>query len=239
MLGTHPELISVIVLFLSFALLVTNLLANLVASSYAISNLWPSRLGFRSGAVLSALLSVLCMPWTAMSRMDQLAPYLSVYSVAISCIVGIQLVDYFYVNRQRIDIDDLAFRDGQYWFRSGFNPFAFLALLGGLLVNLPWALAYLGVYKIVWMSTVFQFGCMIGPAVSAGIYWLLVRFVGSFYHNNDLYYSTVGGAAMEMKPQAAFKLNNDLALIDALAGNNNSPGKDKDSTSTASTKVFD
>lgn len=227
----------------------SNLLINLVPCAYALSNIWPSRLGFRSGALLAALLSVACVPWIVFPQIGQISPYINVISVAISSVVGVLISDYYFISHQWIDVDNLTFRDGQYWFTAGFNPFAFLALLGGIVVNVPWALAYLRIYQIGWMVVVFQFSWLIGPLVSGLLYWLLMRFTVGVRDRYGLSYSgssnvgTGEGDFVELKQkqQSPFLINNDMALVDALAGNdneNNNAATAADSTSTASTKIF-
>jgi cytosine/uracil/thiamine/allantoin permease len=109
-----PALVATSVLAILVATLTTNIAANVVAPAYAFSNLAPRRISFRTGALATAVLGVLMMPWKLLEANRYLESWLRGSGVFLAPIAGIMIADYFVVRRARLAVGDLYRPDGRY-----------------------------------------------------------------------------------------------------------------------------
>lgn len=137
--------IGIATLALAVATLSTNIAANVVGPANDIANLAPSKLNFRIGGLITAVVGVLLMPWKLLSSAEAYTyTWLIGYSALLGPIGGILIADYFVLRRMKLDADDLYRAHGQYRHRGGFNPAALIALALGSLPCLPGFLRALG-----------------------------------------------------------------------------------------------
>ena len=134
-----PVLVGFALFALSIATLSTNLAANVVAPANAFSNLWPRKISFKSGAMITALIGVAIFPWNLYNDPQAyIFTWLIGYSALLGSIAGVMLADYFLIRRTQLNADDLYRVDGEYSFGgSGFNWRAIVALVIGILPNVP------------------------------------------------------------------------------------------------------
>jgi len=139
----NPVLVGFALFALTIATLTTNIAANVVAPANAFSNLWPRGINFRTGAVITAIIGIAIMPWRLY---NDLAAYIFTwligYSALLGAIAGVMLADYFLIRRCQLKLDDLYLKSGEYAYSgSGFNWRALMALVLGILPNVPGFLA--------------------------------------------------------------------------------------------------
>jgi NCS1 family nucleobase:cation symporter-1 len=173
--GGPAVLLSLIAL--SVATLSTNLAANVVSPANAIINLAPERFTFRLGALATAGLGLAIMPWKLIeSTQGYIFTWLIGYSALLGPIGGILLVDYYLLRRKRLELADLYRRGGAYEYRGGYNPAAVIALVVGVLPNIPGFLAAAGFVSSlpVLFSTLYTYAWFVGLLISGGVYWLLM-----------------------------------------------------------------
>ena len=158
------------------ATLSTNIAANILAPANAIQNLAPSKLSFRSSAILSMILGTLCLPWKLTSDANSyIFVWLTGYGAFLAPILGIMLCDYFLIRNQKLVLEDLysADKNSSYYFTNGVNYKAMLAFAVGVLSNLPGFLHAVGLwpssmlpqclalaYDCAWFVGVLVGGCM-------------------------------------------------------------------------------
>lgn len=142
--------VTVLALFgLMIATLTTNLAANVVSPANDISNLAPRKISFRMGALIASGIGAVIMPWKLVSDLgNYLFLWLGGYGAMLGSVGGIMVADYFLVRRCRLDVDALYRRRGQYEYTGGFHITALVALLAGIVPNLPGFLAALGVVEL-------------------------------------------------------------------------------------------
>ena len=131
------------------ATLSTNIAANILAPANAIQNLAPSKLSFRTSAILSMILGTLCLPWKLTSDANSyIFVWLTGYGAFLAPILGIMLCDYFLIRNQKLVLEDLysADKNSSYYFTNGVNYKAMLAFAVGVLSNLPGFLHAVGLW---------------------------------------------------------------------------------------------
>lgn len=134
-MGSSAMVVAFALLALTVATLSTNLAANVVSPANGFSNLWPSRISFRAGAIITCVIGVLIQPWYLLSNLGAyIFTWLIGYSALLGPIAGIMLCDYFLLRRTRMSIEDLYREDGRY---RGVNWRAMVVLVLAVLPNLP------------------------------------------------------------------------------------------------------
>lgn len=164
------------------AQLATNITANLVAPANDFSNLAPQYISFFGGGVITVVIGVAICPWKLVADSSAfIYTWLSGYASLLGPIVGVMLCDYFYLRSKELDAVGLYSRDGPYWYRSGFNTLAFLAVLIGFMPNIPGFLAYtigneVPVFKRIpkWAGYLYDFSWLLGLVVAYLCYQVLV-----------------------------------------------------------------
>lgn len=165
-------------LVILLATLTTNVAANLVSPSYDFSQIAPSKISFRTGGLIAAVIGLLFMPWKLLATSgNYLFTWLGGYGTLLGAIVGILLADYYLVRKGKLKVDDLYIRGGEYEYRNGWNRQALMAFTLGVLPCLPGYLAISGVVDINSVSAFWidlhSFGWFFSLAV-AGLYYYLV-----------------------------------------------------------------
>jgi len=141
LLGRFPSKVTVaIALFaLTVATLSTNIAANVVSPANDFSNLWPRRISFKRGGLITGLIGILIMPWKLYTDLSQyIFTWLIGYGALLGAVAGVMLADYYLLRRARLDVEALYLEDGEYAFGgSGFNWRALAAVAFGIAVNVP------------------------------------------------------------------------------------------------------
>jgi NCS1 family nucleobase:cation symporter-1 len=127
---TYVVLIGGIVVILSS--ITINVGANVMAPARAFENLWPSRITFAGGAILTGLLSLLMQPWYVLSTFaTYVFTWLGTYGTLLGPFDGIAIADYWLVRQLRLDLFQLYSRNGRYDYAGGWNLRAVGALIVG------------------------------------------------------------------------------------------------------------
>jgi NCS1 family nucleobase:cation symporter-1 len=158
---------------LVLATLTTNLAANVVAPANGFSNLAPRRISFRMGGYITAGIGIAIFPWKLLeSTGAYIFTWLIGYSALLGPIAGILLVDYFLIRRTELDRDALFRHDGVYGYRGGWNPVAIIALVLGVLPNLPGFLEAAGFVADVpdFFETIYTYAWFVGLFAAGTIY---------------------------------------------------------------------
>jgi NCS1 family nucleobase:cation symporter-1 len=157
-----------------------NIAANLVSSAYDFSSLWPAKISYRSGGMITATIGVLIMPWKLLATTNgYIFTWLAGYSALLGPIAGIMIADYWLIRRTRLNVDALYRAGGPYSYRRGWNPAALAAFAAGVLPNLPGFLktaapdafgwigpAWAAAYAYAWFS-----GLALALALYAALMW--------------------------------------------------------------------
>src|SRR5437867_2226596 len=133
-----PFIVVLSMLGLSIATLTTNIAANVVAPANDFSNVAPHRIRFKTGALITAAVGILMLPWRLYNdAAAYIFTWLIGYGALLGPIAGIMIVDYFFLRRRELIVEDLYRRGGAYEYTRGINWIAMLALAAGIAPNLP------------------------------------------------------------------------------------------------------
>jgi NCS1 family nucleobase:cation symporter-1 len=175
-MGGFAVVIALLALLL--ATLTTNLAANVVAPANGFSNLAPGKISFRMGGYITAGIGIAIFPWKLLETTGAyIFTWLIGYSALLGPIAGIMLADYLLIRRTELDIAALFRHDGIYAYRNGWNPVAIIALVVGVLPNLPGflkAAGFVADVPAVFVS-LYTYAWFVGLAVAGGLYMLLMR----------------------------------------------------------------
>jgi nucleobase:cation symporter-1, NCS1 family len=150
-----------------------NIVANFVSPAYDISNLYPEKIDFRLGGLITSILSVLVCPWIFVSSPQAITIFVSIFGAALGPMFGIMVADYYLVKRQQIVLEDLytLSPNGSLHFEGGWNRMALIALAGSAVVSI--GLSLLGAYAVI--PNIGDWGWLIGAALGAALYMALMR----------------------------------------------------------------
>ncbi len=167
-------------LIISLDTVCCNIAANLVGPAYDFSALWPSKVSYRIGGWITAGIGVLIMPWKLLeTTQGYIFTWLVGYSALLGPIAGILIVDYWLVRKAQLVVDDLYVREGAYAYRRGWNPAAIIALVLGVLPNLPGFLAAAAPHLFAGVGAfwtgLYTYACFVGLAIAAAVYGVMMR----------------------------------------------------------------
>ena len=128
----NPFAVIVAMVALLMATLNVNVAANIVSPANDFSNLWPRRISFRTGWMITCLIGVAMQPWKLLATYgNYVSGWLVGYSGFLGPIAGILICDYFVRRKTILKAEDLYRRGGIYEFSGGVNWKAIAALAMG------------------------------------------------------------------------------------------------------------
>jgi nucleobase:cation symporter-1, NCS1 family len=125
----NPIAIFVALFALLIATLTTNVAANVVAPANGFANLWPSKITFARGGIITGIIGIAIMPWKLLENADRYIQWLIAYSGFLGPIAGIFIADYWVVRKGRLALAELYTKEGVY---GRWNLKALVALVAGV-----------------------------------------------------------------------------------------------------------
>jgi NCS1 family nucleobase:cation symporter-1 len=164
--------------FLLLATMTTNLAANVVAPANGFSNIAPRLISFKMGGFITAGLGIAIMPWKLLeSAGSYLFVWLVGYSSLLGPIAGILIADYFFVRKCQLNTDAFYQRNQDYEYSGGWNHYAIIALILGVLPNLAGFLSAIDVIDNAPAALVeiYNYAWFVGAFTSGLVYYFLMR----------------------------------------------------------------
>jgi len=160
--------------------LATNIAANIVSPANDFSNLAPNKINFKTGGYITGIIGILIFPWKLIASPDgYIFTWLVAYSSLLGPVGGIMIADYFFIRKKNLVADDLYTHSGSYSYSNGFNSKAVIALLCGIVPNIPGFLLQIKVVSStafpLWISDLYHYAWFVGFFVSGVIYLLLMK----------------------------------------------------------------
>jgi NCS1 family nucleobase:cation symporter-1 len=177
----NPIILVLGALMFAGATIGVNIVANFVSPAYDLANVWPKHINFQRGGMISAVVAVLVLPWNLYSNPVVVNYFLGGLGAILGPLFGIMMVDYYFVRRRRVIIEDL-FRDnpsGAYYYRRGINPRA-------LWVFVPTALISCVVALFPFFALAAPFSWFVGAGLAAVAYWFAMCRHPSLAHHEGV-----------------------------------------------------
>ncbi|HEY4001919.1 MAG TPA: cytosine permease, partial [Candidatus Xenobia bacterium] len=132
---------------------------------------------------ITGIIGILICPWKLLSSVGAyIFTWLIGYSALLGPIAGIMICDFWVLRRKRLAVADLYRMDGRYHYSNGWNPLAVVALVLGVLPNIP---GFIYTLKGVDAATatgfqglalqVYAFAWLVGFAVAFVVYGVLMH----------------------------------------------------------------
>ena len=116
--------LTIVAAFAFFAATVgINMVANFIPPAYDLANLYPSKINFRTGGLITAAFGfVIGGMWVAVITKMGIFPFVNTLGAILAPVFGIMITDYYIIKKQKLDVNAL-FKDGKgkYWYNDGFN----------------------------------------------------------------------------------------------------------------------
>jgi NCS1 family nucleobase:cation symporter-1 len=117
-----PVAVIVSLLAILLATLNVNIGANVVSPANDFSNLWPRRISFKIGGIITCFIGIAMMPWKLLANYDAfVVRWLGGYAALLGSVAGIMICDFFVIRRKELVPEDLYLRGGAYEYAGGFN----------------------------------------------------------------------------------------------------------------------
>ena len=173
-------LVSLAMIAVVIATLSTNIAANIVSPANDFANLSPSKISFRTGGLITGVLGILIFPWKLIADPSgYIFTWLIAYSSLLGPIGGIMIADYFFIRKKVLVAEDLYSPTGIYSYTKGSNYVALLALIAGIIPNVP---GFLVAVHLVdqekvpfWISNLYHYAWFVGFAVSFLVYLIFMK----------------------------------------------------------------
>ncbi len=164
-----PVVVAIALVAILLATLNVNIGANVVSPANDFSNLWPRRISFKTGGVITCFMGIAMMPWKLLSNYKTLIfGWLGGYAAFLGPVAGIMICDYFVIRKRILLVEDLYLRGGFYEFSRGFNWRAIGALGIGAAVALVGLVAEP-------LRFLYDYSWFVGFAVSFAAYFALMQ----------------------------------------------------------------
>lgn len=173
-------LVSIAMICISISTLATNIAANIVSPANDFANLSPSKIDFRKGGYITGIIGILIFPWKLIEDPNgYIFKWLIAYSSLLGPVGGIMIADYYFIRRKNLIVKDLYESKGEYTFQNGFNRYAVIALLIGILPNVP---GFLSTVELIskntfphWIDNLYHYAWFVGFGVSGVVYYVFMK----------------------------------------------------------------
>jgi NCS1 family nucleobase:cation symporter-1 len=173
-------LVSVAMVAVAISTLATNIAANIVSPANDFANLAPKKINFRTGGFITGIIGILIFPWKLIADPSgYIFTWLVGYSALLGPVGGIMIADYYFIRKQQLRVSELYQHTGQYRYTNGFNMKAIIALLLGIIPNVPGFLLIINVISQNafprWISHLYDYAWFVGFFVSGITYILMMQ----------------------------------------------------------------
>ena len=176
----NKVMVSIAMIGIIISTLATNIAANIVSPANDFSNLSPQKINFKTGGYITGIIGILIFPWKLIADPNgYIFTWLIAYSSLLGPVGGIMIADYFFIRKKNLAADDLYWHSGIYSYANGFNAKAIIALLCGIIPNIPGFLLQIKLISATafpgWISHLYNYAWFVGFIVSAVVYLVLMK----------------------------------------------------------------
>ncbi len=183
---TDKLVVTIAMIAVAISTLATNIAANMVSPANDFANLSPSKINFRTGGYITGVIGILIFPWKLIADpTGYIFTWLVGYSSLLGPVGGIMIADYYFIRKQQLDTIELYKNKGIYTFSNGFNKAAIIALLLGILPNIPGFFITIKLMPAeavpVWVGHLYNYAWFAGFFVSGILYFFMMKKERVFY----------------------------------------------------------
>ena len=176
----NKMLVTVAMIAVTISTLATNIAANMVSPANDFANLAPAKINFKTGGYITGIIGILIFPWKLIADPNgYIFTWLIAYSSLLGPIGGIMIADYYFIRKMHLKLDDLYTYSGIYNYTKGFNLKAIVAIILGILPNVPGFLIQITLLSkdIVWpwVADIYNYAWFAGFFISGIIYYILMK----------------------------------------------------------------
>jgi len=172
--------VSAAMICIAISTLATNIAANIVSPANDFAQLSPSKIDFKKGGYITGVIGILIFPWKLIADPNgYIFTWLIAYSSLLGPVGGIMIMDYFFIRKQHLHLNELYEVKGEYTYSNGYHTLAIWALIIGVLPNIP---GFLVTINLVgkdtfpyWVSHLYHYAWFVGFIVSGIVYYLFMR----------------------------------------------------------------
>jgi NCS1 family nucleobase:cation symporter-1 len=146
-----------------------NLVANFVPPAYDLANLMPSKIDFRKGGLITALIAFpIGALWVSVVSKLGMFGFVNSLGALLAPMYGIMIADYYLVKKEEIDVNDLFSADpsGKYYYDGGWNRKALIAFF-------PAAVFSIASVWVPMLESLSGYSWVIGAALGAAFHYFL------------------------------------------------------------------
>ena len=167
-----------------------NVVANFVSPAYDLANVWPSRIDFRRGGLIAAMVALVITPWNLFNSPVVVNLFLGGLGALLGPLFGIIMTDYYVLRRQHVLVPDLFTEQGYYTYTGGWNRKADISFLVSAVPAVVVALTPI-------FAALSAFSWFIGAILAASVHYIISR------NDMTLAESVRAATAAEAEPDAA------------------------------------
>lgn len=148
-----------------------NLVANFIPPAYDLANLFPRRISFRLGGLITAIIAFFIGAlWVSVISQIGIPGFVNAIGAVIAPFYGIIVIDYYVIRRGQLDVQALfsAAPDSPYYYTNGWNRRGLVAFAIGALFSLAsvWVPALAALEGFAWL---------LGAGLGGACYYVLMH----------------------------------------------------------------
>ena len=176
----NPFVLTIALFALCLATLATNLAANVVSPANDFANLWPRKISFRTGGLITGVIGIVIMPWKLIETANGfIFTWLVAYGGLLGSVGGVLIADYFVIRKRQLHLAELYRKYGEYWYTGGFNMMAILALLAGIAPCVPGFLTISKVHDFgSFWTDLYNYAWFLSFGIAFVVYVVLMKVAG-------------------------------------------------------------
>jgi NCS1 family nucleobase:cation symporter-1 len=167
-----------------------NVVANFVSPAYDLANVSPSRIDFKRGGLISAVIALVITPWNLFSNPAIINLFLGGLGAVLGPLFAILMVDFFVLRKQQVVIADMYREKGYYSYTHGWNRKAIISFTASAIPSIIVAL-------VPPFAALAPFSWFIGAGLAAVVHYLISR------NDQVLLASVIAAAQRDPKPVTA------------------------------------
>ncbi|MGY4877279.1 NCS1 family nucleobase:cation symporter-1 [Vreelandella aquamarina] len=148
-----------------------NLVANFIPPAYDLANLFPSKISFKMGGLITAVIAFFVGAlWISVISQIGVPGFVNALGAIVAPFYGIIVVDYYLIKHQQLDMQELfsSAPGGAYYYVNGWNTRALIAFGGAALFSLSTVI-------VPALSDLGGYGWLIGAGLGGLFYFFLMR----------------------------------------------------------------